>query len=276
MATEAKVVLDSISPNGVRLVTFEVTFWRAVLAEFNTHRVFSRNSASSRAIPVQKMLDRVTNDPFLPLYWGANQSGMQAAQELSAEDIAECKDIWLDARDSAMHHARRLLEKGLHKQTANRLLEPFLYHTVLVTATEYDNFFALRAHPDAQPEIKVAAEAMLKALQESTPQPVGYGQWHLPLVPDVEQLRSEGYNTYEIVRISAGRCARVSYLTHHGTREPQADIDLCNRLIGSGHMSPMEHPATPFVDDEFLGNIRGWRQFRKTITNEQNFGAVVR
>lgn len=278
MATEAKIILDSITERGHRLITMEVTFWRAVLAEFNTHRVLSRNSASSRAIPSVKILARVQDEPFLPLYWGANQSGMVAQEELPPEKIEICKAIWLEARDDAMRHAKRLMDLGLHKQTANRLLEPFMHHTVIVTATEWDNFFALRAHPEAQPEIRVAAEAMLQAYKASTPRLLVQGQWHLPLVTgvDEERLREEGFGTEELVQISAGRCARVSYLTHHGVRDPQADLALCNdRLAANGHMSPLEHPATPAMDDRFYGNFKGWLQYRKLIPNEDNFARVL-
>ena len=151
MSYSAKVLADSISPDGVRLTTMEVTFPRIVLAEFNTHRMFSRNSASSRAIPVEKMIQRVLDDPFSPVWWGKNQSGMQAAEELSGEALRLARQHWLDARDFAISCVRlfQAPEISLHKQIANRLLEPFLWHTVVVTATEWENFFALRCHKDA-------------------------------------------------------------------------------------------------------------------------------
>lgn len=279
LKTEAKILLDSISPRGVRLTTFEVTFWRAVLAEFNTHRVFGRNSRSSRAVPVNKVLAEVQQCPFIPLYWGAAQSGMVAEAELPEDKIALCKEIWLEARDDAMRHAKRLLDLGLHKQTANRLLEPFMHHTVIVTATEYSNFFALRAHPEAQPEIRLAAELMLACYQESTPTLRQVGEWHLPLVEgiDRDRLIAEGFSLDQQIQISAGRSARVSYMTHHGVRDPHADIELCmEKLAARGHMSPLEHPAQVADDTDFHGHLRGWIPYRKFQPNEHDFGLILR
>jgi len=267
MTYAARVLADSISPERVRLTTLEVTFPRIVLAEFNTHRVFSRNSASSRAIPVSKQLKRIQSDPFMPIYWGANQSGMQAQAELADDARASAHAIWLEARDSALRHVEQLLELGLHKQLTNRLLEPFMWHTVIVTATEWTNFFALRANPDAQPEIRKTAELMRRALVDSEPVPRNYGDWHTPLIqPD------ENFDLETSIKISAGRCARVSYLTHDGVRDPAKDIELYDRLINSGHMSPTEHVARPLESDEIhKGNFRGWHQHRADLPFEEDF-----
>lgn len=304
MSFSAEILADSRSPAGRRLSTLEVTFPRFVLAEFNTHRVLSRNSASSRAIPIVKQLRRVLEDPCVPLEFGANQPGMQAGPALSGEAEAAAERQWLRARDDAVRRVLGLIASpgeiapdadpraeldrieptiaakqqpdewlDVHKQVANRLLEPFMWHTVIVTATEWDNFFALRCHPDAQPEIRRAATGMRAALEASEPAEVGEGEWHLPLIrpEDLEEGRPEG----DLVRISAGRCARVSYLTHAGVRDLDADIELCERLLTSGHMSPLEHPAQPLSEadlkrGEWSGNFRGWRQFRKTIPGEAN------
>ncbi len=269
MAFSAKVLADSISPEEVRLTTLEVTFPRMILAEFNTHRVFSRNSASSRAIPVHKQLARIKEHPFIPEYWGANQAGMQAEKELTGKAAEQAKEEWLAARDSAVEHVEKLLEIGLHKQLSNRVLEAFMWHTVIVTATEWDNFFALRAHSDAQPEIRKPADLIKKALDESTPRKLGYGQWHMPLIQDDEDFSLE-----ECLKISCGRCARVSYLTHDGVRDPAKDIELYERLVDSGHMSPLEHAARPMKKGEDQkGNFRGWHQHRADIAHENNYGA---
>lgn len=317
MAYSARILADSLPihrwPNrnevGQRLTTIEVTFPRIVLAEFNTHRMFSRNSASSRAIPVKKMLDRVENDPFIPVYWGKNQSGMQAAEELSSEAKALALQQWLRARDNAVTTVKRLQlpDIDLHKQIANRLLEPFLWHTVICTATEWENFWGLRCNKDAQPEIRIAAEMMRVAYDASTPVKLLEEDWHMPLV-SWEEITTEAAkdeldlsrvttSTYKKTmdfwkKISVGRCARVSYLTHDGKRDLQADIDLCDRLQKSGHMSPFEHVARPmtvleceekyglkgkYVGDNidpsknFAGNFRGWVQFRKELPSEDNF-----
>lgn len=296
MAFEAKVVADSISEANDRLTTMEVTFPRMVLAEFNTHRTFSRNSASSRAIPIEKQLERIKNEPFVPTYWGANQQGMQAKAELSGLERERAIGIWTEARNSAVAHAERLLQLGVHKQLTNRLLEPFMWHTVIVTATEWSNFWALRANPDAQPEIRTIAEMMQDAYQASTPSLVRRGEWHLPLIQPDEY---DGvFEFTELARkVSAARCARVSYLTHDGKRDHGKDLELYERLVSGGHMSPLEHVATPYFKEhdhvdfaasdgfefghttfeaisEPIGNFRGWKQLRKFIPNEHDFSKV--
>lgn len=284
MAYAAKVLLDSVSEAGDRLTTMEVTFPRMVLAEFNTHRMFSRNSASSRAIPVKRQLDRIMSDPFIPVYWGKNQSGMQASAELVGKEREAAIRDWLTARDYAVEQAKRLLSLDAHKQVANRLLEPFMWHTVIVTATEWDNFFALRANPDAQPEIQVIAKMMKELYAESQPTLLKVGEWHLPLIqPDERNGIFE--LTLEARKVSTARCGRVSYLTHDGLRDLSADIKLYDRLVSGGHMSPLEHVATPdfyvpevgdFGDVHdpqsiMSGNFRGWKQLRKFIPNESVF-----
>ncbi len=293
MAYAAKIVLDSVSEVGDRLTTMEVTFPRMVLAEFNTHRMFSRNSASSRAIPVQKQLERIKNDPFIPIYWGLQQSGMQADQELDDYGIEAAKAEWLRARDAAIDQAEKLLYMHLHKQITNRLLEPFMWHTVIVTATEWSNFFALRANPDAQPEIRVIAEMMQELYKQSEPTLVHKGSWHLPFIQP-EERDGTFEHTEDARKISAARCARVSYLTHDGKRDLAADLMLYERLVGGGHMSPLEHVATPdgfFITMDaagqeyvnaaeankprpFYGNFRGWKQLRKFTPNEDDFSQV--
>lgn len=263
----ARVLADSDCNNGVRLTTLEVTFPRIVLAEFNTHRMLSRNSASSRAIPVEKMLQRVQENPFIPAAWPKNQKGMQAEENLDALASEAARGEWLIARDRAVQQAQQLLSMRVHKQIANRLLEPWMWHTAIVTATEWANFFALRCHPMAQPEIRTAAEAMRDAMATSTPRAVPPGGWHLPLVADDERATTE----VDWVKASVGRCARVSYLTHDGVRDPAADVALCDRLVASGHMSPTEHVATPMLVDDMCGNFRGWMQYRKTLASEEVF-----
>lgn len=274
MTYNAKILADSVSPAGVRLTTMEVTFPRFILPEFNTHRMFSRNSASSRAIPVEKMIQRVKENPFIPEYWGANQPGMQAHQEIPENLKTYAYMEWVRAFGEAIRAAEYLAGVGVHKQLANRLLEPFSWHTVIVSATEWDNFFALRCHPDAQPEIRKIAEMMRDEMALSTPQLIQFGEWHLPLTPDLQEL-TRNYDDEQIKRISAGRCARVSFLTHDRKRDPEKDIALCeDKIIAPGHMSPLEHVARPAANPEiFYGNFKGWQQFRQEIPHEENFGA---
>ncbi len=296
MAYEAKILADSVSPDGVRLTTFQVTFPRIVLSEFNTHRMFSRNSASSRAIPVRKMIDRIMSDPYIPSSWGKNQKGMQAGQEADEITQGDAEDRWYRARDAAIECASGLLDLGIHKQLTNRLLEPFMWHTVIVTATEWSNFFHLRCHPDAHPDIRIPAELMREEYETNLADELSYGQWHTPFWPmsgDVRDpatghLRRPGPSIEDQMKISVGRCARVSYLTHEGVRDPSKDIELHDRLLTSGHLSPFEHVARPMTqaerqhyarrdehmnvhpEDAFCGNFRGWVQYRKLIPGEHD------
>lgn len=261
MAYSARVLLDSVSPHGVRLTTLEVTFPRFVLAEFNTHRVLSKSSASSRAVPTSRLIERVEREPVLPLQWGRNKAGMSASDLLSDRDADAAQQIWLKARDDAVAHARELLELKVHKQELNRILEPFLWHTVIVSGTEWTNFFELRCSPNAQPEIREAALRMRDAMAVSRPQQIEYGEWHTPLVQDDERA----LDVEERKRISSARCARVSYLTHDGKREIAKDLDLYERLKADRHLSPFEHVATPARDADFHANFRGWLQMRREI-----------
>jgi thymidylate synthase ThyX len=248
------------------------------------------------------MLKRVEENPYIPSEWGANQKGMQAGEEVEEDAADEAVQVWLMARDEAVSRAEELLSVGIHKQLTNRLLEPFMWHTVIVTATEWDNFFHLRCHPHAHPDIRIVAEKMRAAMTESEPSKLDYGEWHLPLVDDLpEILRYVTHDGTVPAKISVGRCARVSYLTHDGKRDPEADIGLHDSLLENGHMSPFEHVARPaskedtgialqkqwasnFVygpdgddphpetppADQWHGNFRGWVQYRKTIAGEHD------
>ncbi len=296
---KAKMVLDSISPDGIRLSTMEITFPRFVLAEFNTHKILVKNSASSRALPIEKQLKKVIENPVIPVQWGKNQKGMQAEEELNEEEKAEAIKLWLTARDKAVEQATLLMKANVHKQITNRILEPFMWHTVIVSATEWMNFFGLRCHKDAQPEIRKIAIMMYRLYTQCKPISRNYGDWHLPLVIGYdnkfinEEDREDAFKLSQELKIpyievlkkaSAGRCCRVSYLTHNGKRDLMADIELCDKLIDSGHYSPLEHLARPMessdldlrltslsIKDSFKANFRGWIQYRKSIQNEDDF-----
>jgi hypothetical protein len=262
---EAKVVEDSIYEGGKRLVTMQLKYQRFIHAELMTHRVFSRNASSSRAIPVAKMLQQVYEEPAMPVEWGKNQPGMQSRELLSAEDTECAKSSWLAAAKMAAGAAEALMETGVHKQIANRLLEPFQWIHVVVTATEWDNFFALRDHPDAQPEIRELARAMKAAMVASTPRQLGDGEWHLPYVLQPER---ETLSLAEQIACSVARCARVSYLRHDHTMPTLInDVDLHDKLVLANppHMSPTEHQATPTMDTGKEANLRGWMQYRRQI-----------
>jgi thymidylate synthase ThyX len=270
----AKVLADSTNTCDNRLTTMELVYPRCVHSEILTHRMFSRNSASSRAIPVEKMIQQVETNPFIPLHWGKAQKGMQAYEELAEFGKAECYEEWMFARRHCIQSVRRMVEHGLHKQIANRLLEPWMWITVIVTGNEgaWNNFFALRCHHEAEPHIQKIAGMAREVRSQSVPQKLFAGQWHLPLIGfEDDELLSDA----DKVKVSVGRCARVSYLTHDGIRDVQADIDLHDRLLTSKHFSPFEHVAMDyeFAFVEFQGNLGGgWRQYRKVLHGEYQNG----
>lgn len=261
----AKVIADSITSTGVRLTTIEYTAPRFILAEFNTHRVFSRNAGSSRAIPTTKLIERVVDTPVIPM-WSRNKPGMQGVFDVTTEEEAEWTKIWLEARDDAVKHAKRLAEVKAHKQSVNRVLEPYMYYKGVVTSTEWANWFALRDHEAAQPEIAMLARAFREAMDASIPRLLDEGSWHLPYVFEDElhlDLPSQ-------IKVSVARCARVSYKTHDDDKVSvlEKDIKLYDDLLAEKHMSPFEHQACPdpFFEEEYLsGNFSGWVQFRKLL-----------
>jgi thymidylate synthase ThyX len=266
-----KIVADSINGSGIRLTTVECVYPRFIHAQLMTHRVFSRSASSSRAIPVNKLIDAVEADPAMPMSWGKNQRGMQATETFGAIDEPALKSAWLSARDAAVYHAKRLAHVGVHKQIVNRILEPFSHIHVVITATEWDNFFNLRRHDAAQPEIQALANHMFMVRAESTP--VGssglIGGWHLPYILPEER---EKWPVDALLMYSVARCARVSY-TNHGTDkiDHEKDAILHDTLLQEGHMSPFEHQARPVEFSEGNSNFKGWRQYRKTIPNEAVF-----
>ena len=304
LGTWAKIILDSISPDGIRLVTMICNLHRFILAELNTHRALSKSSASSRAIPIQKQIDRVVENAALPLYWGANQKGMQAAQELEGETLLTAQAIWNMAKGQAALNAAKLEVCNLHKQLSNRLLEPFMWHTVIITGTEWDNFFHQRCSPMAQPEMKALADCMQMVYYKSEPKEIAYEDWHLPYIENedwlalpsvidraviVENITPENPNGNALEArakavpfmkgVSTARCARVSYLQHDGKRDMLKDWEMyCDKLLAGGHWTPFEHIATPVVPEEYLtqakdvwlGNFRGWKQHRKEFGDENH------
>jgi len=291
MPYAAKILADSVAPHGARLTTFEVTYPLIIHGEFMTHRDFSRNAASSRAIPVKRMIEMVENDPFIPERFPENQKGMQAQYYYNAgtPEYEIAKAEWLHARDNALDSVRVLIgahpavdagagaEVGagpvylnVHKQIANRLLIPWQWITVVVSSTRFSNFFALRCDPLAQPEIQLIAYMMRDLYEKSEPKKLEPGEWHIPyLDPELEQSIPDD------LKISVARCARVSYFTHPTDDQPAKiptiaeDFALHDRLISSGHWSPTEHVATPAAKaDHRSGNFLGWEQYRKTFAGE--------
>ena len=290
--TNAKILLDSINPRGNRITTFVLDFPRWILAELNTHRVFSRNTASSRAIPIEKMIKMIRENPAMPVFWGKNQPGMQSEEELIGNELLNAKEAWLRARDRAVESAEELMECGMHKQYANRAIENFLYVKTILTGTEFENFFALRAHKDTQPEFQDLAYKMLDIYQLSEPNKLKAGEWHIPFGDNMNEQRlvdcdafaketegmalglGDGYKDYISLfkrKIATARCARISYLNFDGKDDYNKDIELHDILAKSGHWSPFEHSAMALSTSEYSGNFKGWKQYRKTF-NEENRG----
>lgn len=295
----AEVVLASRSPEGITLWTMALTYPRFIHPEFLTHRKFSRNASSSRAIPIMKSILAVLKNSAAPVEWGSNKSGMQAGAELTGWRKAVTKAAWHGAKYAAVGAAWVMAKAGAHKQIANRVLEPWSHITVLVSATDWANWDALRRHPDADPTIQRLAEAIFEAQQAyrlaGKIQDLKPGEWHLPYVTEADREAAAVLRPRDPIsllkEISSARCARVSYLTHDNM-VPSVDKDrnLFIRLAHHDpmHASPLEHQATPdqrvkvnespdgkvrWGDVKWLaphdhGNFTGWRQFRKTLPNE--------
>ena len=255
----ATVIADSISKEGKRITTLESVYPRYIHSELMTHRMFSRNASSSRATPLSVTIDEVKFDPVFFDYVGKNQSGMVAGDELSIYEMQRFHDEWerlgfmVATRVEAM--SKNL---GIHKQTLNRALEPWLRIRTLVTATEWDNFFKLRLAPDAQPEIQTLASAMLNAMNDSEPIERFI---HLPYVLE-EEVRAQGRGDWW--KVSAARCARVSYARMDGKpTDVESDLKLAKQLLSSGHLSPFEHAAMQVEGQH--ANFIGWQSYRNYL-----------
>ena len=270
MSITAKVIAHSRVSCAPDLITLQVRFPWWLLPEMNTHRVFSRNYGSTRAIPIMRLIDEATNDPALPHVWTSHRPGMQGGDNLDEIQIEWAKDHYFAARDAAVAAAKGMLDIGIAKQNANRLLMPFIHVEGIITSTEWSNFFDLRCHPDADPTMQALAEAMRDAIAASVPVERA---WHLPYIGDDELRLGEnggGLLAADAAApmISAARCARVSYLTHAGEKpDIDKDLALAKTLLESKHMSPFEHQACVTGDEgtELWGNFTGWDQHRKMI-----------
>ncbi len=329
----ARVVLDSVGPNGKRLISVEMRYWRAIHAEFMTHRDRARNAASSRAIPFYKTQtcptcrqpdpmhappDCVTcegrgvvvipkcsysfakNDAFFPEFVGTEQKGMQSGGELVEPNRSRFLALAEQGRDFMLDLCLKMVDTGAHKSLVNRYMEPWLYITVITTSTEWKNFARLRVHPKAEKHFQKVAGQCMDAIAASVPTELKSGEWHMPYLraedlldahsasreisPTADEVRDgEGLYTGRLKRISAGRCARLSYLTHEGCRDQGKDIDLFSSLIHPKfeqdrdddviHSSPLEHVGQASADPSLRsGPFVGWKQFRKEFPNENLAG----
>lgn len=295
----AKIIADSINMAGNRMTTMEIEYPRFILSELNTHRMLSKNSASSRAIPVKAMHDQIRQNPAQPVLWGVNQPGMKASETLDVADTMEAMMLWEQACESALDYAQQLSELNVHKQIANRVTEPWMIMKTVISGTEWANFFYLRAHKDAQPEIQELATKMYKAYLESEPTLLQPDEWHLPYINSQRNTsgrleyfdpNGETLTALEARVVSASCCAQVSYRKNDFSLEKAEKI--FSLLIESDpcHASPVEHQATPMQintmsrfepetwgpgvthvsanSDLWSGNLRGWIQFRKLIPQE--------
>lgn len=303
----AKIIADSVADHetssGVRIVTYELVYPRFIHSEFMTHRMLSKNAASSRAIPVEKNIEHIRANTAMPIHWGKNQPGMSAKEECNTRITAPRSDVdnwtysreevWNMARDSAIACAQMLHETGYHKQIVNRLLEPFTFIKVVCTGTEFANLFHLRCHPDAQPEFQELARCMKEAYDKHHSIVLEPGEWHVPYYRSGFWSRQntahyvEEHPLEDALKMSISRCAQVSY------RKEDDSIEKANKIVGMlfpvdspKHLSPFEHQATPINYNEvdeigwtdvegishedtemnlWSGNLKGWIQLRKLI-----------
>jgi thymidylate synthase ThyX len=266
----AKVLADSVNDEGYRLTTMEIKLPLFILPQLLTHRMFSGNGMSARAVPYKRYAQMVVSDDVSPVEWGANESGMQAYELMSEEDAAQAQVYWDAARQHMLYYTQKIADLGAHKQFVNRLLIPFATCTRVISATTYDNFFRLRLEHDVQPEMQELAKAMHDAYVGSEPMQLDYGQWHLPYI---KGTTAEKLKLPQRIRVSVARCARVSYKAYDGRDSVEKDEQLFSKLVNSKppHLSPLEHVATPveYIPGQDTGNFRGWLQMRKLLERDR-------
>lgn len=249
----ARLLNKSFNVSGDCIETFEIEYPRIIHSELMTHKMLSKNAASSRAIPIAKTIEAVRNSPAMPVHWGKNQAGMQASVEVTNPSEAEW--YWIQAAKSAADRAEILDSLGLHKQVVNRILEPYVFMKTVITGTEWDNFYYLRDHADADPTIAELARVMKKASEAYEGQVLMAGEWHFAYVDtDV----GFGSATYHIdgemldletaKKVDAACCAQVSFRKLDTSIEKA--LSIYERLAGAEpiHASPFEHAATPMKE----------------------------
>jgi thymidylate synthase ThyX len=296
------VIADSVCV-GSRMVTMELEYPRFIHAELMTHRMLSKNAASSRAIPIKKMHETITEKTAMPVHWGKNQPGMSAKEEVDDLVKQGAEGVWNAARDSMLSHSTVMSDMGLHKQIANRITEPFQMMKTVISGTEWANLIWLRHHADAQPEFYELADCIVKCLKQSESMLIVSGEWHTPYVHrfrDIDGVlqyldsNGEKLSKEDAIKVSSSCCAQVSYRRNDDSLEKAKDIFA--RLIESEpiHASPIEHQATPMkiknaglysqdmnptiweegithMDRDknyWSGNLRGFIQHRKLIKCE--------
>jgi len=295
----ARMVKDSINSSGVRLRTFELEYPRFIHSELLTHRVLSKNSSSTRAIPVKRAIEIVQENTAMPIHWGENNPGMQSRQELDEQRKTEARKSWIEVRDVVIQHVRTMSDPtGIngHKQWAGRPLETFSFIKVVLTGTELGNLWHLRDHADAQPEFRELVRIMQQVSKQSVAQNLVAGQWHLPYIDLIDgkyYVSGEQVSLDVAKKVSASCCAQVSYRRLDESIEKAQEIfEMLHVGDDSGqpaHASPLEHQATPMDSYSipfspqtwqpgvthvrkdgslWSGNLRGWIQHRQLIANE--------
>ena len=273
--------------DGKEIITYELEYHRYIHSELMTHRTFSRNAASSRAIPVSKMIGLVRTSPATPIHWGKNQAGMQASEECNNkldwyiyEDLTPL-EAWKIVMYKAVETAEAFNEAGYHKQITNRLLEPFQMIKVVVTATELDNFFWLRFHKAAQPEIQELARCMLVAKKRSVAEVLNVGEWHTPYVDhwrddsgglmygvkvdkEDKNYPIQWLNWVDALKVSASCCAQVSYRKTDDSLEKADKVWQMLTTDDRIHSSPTEHQATP-VDRKSVSNFAFFKDIKEDV-----------
>ena len=289
-----RVIRDSVAAgSGLRLTTIHVRVPRIIWPEIMTHRTFGRNARSSRAVPAKTMLAEIRNDPFVPWRWTRNQKGMQGERGHDAPVLLPFDSLagsvspeqaWLVARDNAVEMAQAFADAEYHKQVFNRLVEPFMWIDGLITSCQWNNFLWLRDHGDAEPHFIDMAGLVRDALAVSAPSRLADGEWHLPYVtpadhqhaqtvfPDNRELAEE-----LLRKVSAARCARISYAPFDGNASYEAEVGRYDLLVKSErvHASPLEHQAKGdkktldgrWARPELHGNLPGFIQARKLVPN---------
>ena len=293
----AKVIADSVSPEGVRLTTIEIEYPHAIHKDIMTHRVFSRNFQSFRAYPPEKVIEKIEADPFIPEVFESRVVGMGQGDAIYDQERALLR--WMDHVNNSIATARSLMELDLAKAQVNFVLQDLTWIKGIITSTDWDNFWALRLainpetdKPFARPEVYKIARLMKDAYDASNPESLDHGEWHLPYIGYHDQMMhswaSGEIDWATLKKVSVGRCARISYLTHDGKRDWEKDIDLHDSLKTNGHMSPFEHQARPICGTPSRGghhkwhhewfqsgNLWGWHQYRKEIPGEANYAEIL-
>lgn len=294
---DVKLLKYSCSNEAIHLYTFEVEIPRVILAEWNTHGIMNSNAQSSRAVPVAKLIEQVQKNPYYPPIWGKNQRGMQAYERNDELVWGMPVDaFWQDCINDACNKAHALDQAKYHKQIANRVIEPYSHTKLVISGTEWDNFFNLRIHHAAEPNIREMAIQIYQTMRTASPQSLNPGEWHLPYIDTyhnkngkiVYSFKGKKLTTEQAIRVSLACIAKVSYRSLDPS--PEAVDKIINTLFpddGSPiHASPSQHIATPFqypydADEWQVGEshrdkqgwswsaqLRGWCQYRKTIPNE--------